>query len=532
MAAIRTELGVEAGVGTVDTRVTGLRVSRLGAEQARVTSIAAVVTSRHLQIAQAFDDARFALDVDWRRDGRRRLETLSPAGVSIPRPVGDREGARTRRGIRSRARGPPGRRRSRRTTWGEPGPSPARRQARNARRSAPRHVDEPDVRPLRQRLHLQLGLGADRAQRRALPRRPLAHRVAPHLVLAPAGMDGHVSIDVPAADLVDLSRLREVIPLPAGIAIEGGRGRARLHANVELGSGSAKGDAEIVTQGMRARVGSTELFGDLDLALRASRSGGAGGATDLSGSTLAVTHAGTGSGAPPEDAWWANVALREATLRTIGGVHFDAKAHVAAKDASPATVLVAENSGVPTWAADIFRMPALDADAQVLVAPSSVEVRSFVASGAGSTSIRAEYARRDGHQDGAVLLDLGWIDLGLRSDRGLDGPGAPRAAGLVRAQDGDAARRSACRPAQDRRGGAAGSLRGDESDAAQGRGAGAGGPVRARRAIVRRRIHREPGPHGGRSPRTRHPERHDVRADGRRGGQGRAPTARRSTRGW
>jgi len=91
-------------------------------------------------------------------------------------------------------------------------------------------------------------------------------------------------------------------------------------------------------------------------------------------------------------------------------VRFDAKVHVAAKDAAPATSLVSENTAVPAWAANIFRMPELVADAGVEVVPSSLEVRSLVARG-GSTSVRAEYARRDGRQDGAVLLDLGWMDL-------------------------------------------------------------------------------------------------------------------------
>jgi hypothetical protein len=154
--------------------------------------------------------------------------------------------------------------------------------------------------------------------------------------------------------------------------------------------------------------------------LKARRSGVASGSTDVSGSTLAVKHAGTGNAVPAEDAWWGKVALRKATLQTSAGVRFDAKAHLTAKDASPATVLVAQNLDVPTWAANVFRMPGLDADAQVRVTRSSFEVRSLVARGA-STSLRAEYAKRDGQQDGAVLMDLGWISLGYDLAGGATG---------------------------------------------------------------------------------------------------------------
>jgi hypothetical protein len=94
--------------------------------------------------------------------------------------------------------------------------------------------------------------------------------------------------------------------------------------------------------------------------------------------------------------------------------------HLTAKDASPATVVVAQNSGVPAWAASIFRMPALAADAQVSIRRDSVEVRSLVARG-GSKSFRAEYAKRSGRQDGALLFDLGWLDVGYDLTEGATG---------------------------------------------------------------------------------------------------------------
>lgn len=96
------------------------------------------------------------------------------------------------------------------------------------------------------------------------------------------------------------------------------------------------------------------------------------------------------------------------------------KAHIAAKDASPATVLVSQNAGVPSWATNVFQMPALDADAEMRISPSSIEVRSLAARG-GRISLRAEYTKRGGHQDGAVLMDLGWMGLGYDLTDGANG---------------------------------------------------------------------------------------------------------------
>ena len=240
---------------------------------------------------------------------------------------------------------------------------------------------------------------------------PSLTAVATRLTLAPSRLDGHVSIDLPRADLDHLGAMHELVPFPKGLAIEGGHGRGKLHVDIELGTGAMQGDGEIVLRGLRARALSTELFGDLSCSVRARRTGGPEGTTDLSGSRVAMTRVGTGNTAPLEDAWWARAALTQATMWTHEGVRFGATVHVSAKDASPATALVSQNTAVPAWAANTFRMPVLDADAEVRAAPSSFEVRSLTAHG-GTTSVRAEYTSRDGRQDGAVLLDLGWIDLG------------------------------------------------------------------------------------------------------------------------
>ena len=419
-APIGTELGVDGDTATLDARVTGLRVSHLGVEQARVASIAAIVTSRRLRLADALDDARFSIDVGGAETSdvaawRRYLPSTSPVDVrsGVVTAGGHADGAFaggwavgvatiTADDVTARL-GPA-------LLAGKVAVHVNLRRGAWASRTFDLSGSDVVLRAVSAKSARSAVTLVD------VPQLTVA---APRLAFGPSGVDGHVTIDLPRADLVHLGGLGELLPLPKGLGIEDGRGRARFHADVELGSGSMRGDGEVVARGVRGRVGSTELFGDLDCAVKLRRTG-SGGWTDLSGSTLAVTRAGTGNGPPSDDAWWANLVLREATLRTSGGLRFDAKAHLAAKDASPATVLVSENTAVPTWAANVFRMPVLDADAQVRVAPSSLEVRSLVARG-GSTSVRAEYAKRDGRQVGAVLLDLGWIDLGYDLSDGATG---------------------------------------------------------------------------------------------------------------
>ncbi len=458
---IRTELGVAGDLATFDTRVSDLRASQLGVEQGRVASIAATVTSRHLELARGFDDARFTLDIggvetndvgSW----KHFLPSTSPFVVRSGRVTADVHADGSLAEGRGRARLRFLARRLSVERGSDQFIADVTSDARLLDVSLPGGwitgaatitADDAAVRLDRTivlgsvvtHLDLQRGTWKDRtfdfsgsnvALRKVSARSarggvavlvvPSLTAVAPRLTLAPSGVDGHVSIDLPRAEVFDLRRLGDLLPLPAGLRIERGRGRARFDADVELGSGAMRGDGEVVARGIRVRLGSTELFGELAGVLRARRSGGAIGSTDLSGSTIEITHAGTGHAVPPEDTWWGSLALRKATLRTRGGVRFHAKAHVTAKDATPATVLVSENLGVPTWAVNVFRMPGLDGGAEVRLAPSSFEVHSLVARG-GGTSLRAEYAKRDGRQDGAVLMDLGWINLGYDLADGASG---------------------------------------------------------------------------------------------------------------
>jgi hypothetical protein len=461
VAPVRSEFGVDGGVATVKARISGLRISHLGRERARVASIAATLTSGQLRIAQGFEDARFVLDV-----GRAEtsdiggwqdfLPTTRTIAVSsgLVSAEGHADGSiremRGRAELRILARRLSVKRGRDRFT------ANIASHARVLDASLPEGwgvgtlniaADDVALRLGRAAITGKLAANVDRlrgtwanktldlsginvalqsvavaSSRSDVPMLvvPSLKAAAPRLVLAPGGADGRVSIDLPSARLGDLARLRELHPLPAGFRLERGTARAAVHVNVDLTSGSMRGESSITLRGLRARVGATTFFGDVAGTVKARRVLSAEGATDFSGSTLAITRASTGKPVRPEDAWWAKIALREATLRTSGHTRFDAKAHLTAKDATPATVLVAQNTGVPTWAANTFRMPILDADAEVRLSPASLEVRSFVARG-GGTSLRAEYAKRDERQDGAVLMDLGWIGLGYDLAEGSTG---------------------------------------------------------------------------------------------------------------
>jgi hypothetical protein len=425
----RAELDVERDHGSagasaaVHARVSDARVWRRGIEQAHAGVIEASLTTRHLDMVHVFDDALFAVDVHGAEtsdlDKWRPFAPFASGGVfhsGLVTANGHVDGSLPEKHLRGEGkievdgvvvglgRG---------SIAGNVAARVALKRWAWAQHSVDLSGSEVTVRDLTARS----ARGAKTVDAVVIPSVTVQ---APSLAIAPSGVQGRVSLDFTRA-LVRLSRVREVILLPAGLDVDGGEAQAGLHAELDLGSGLMNGDSDIVARGIRVRLGSTAVLGDVVAHVKARGSDRAGAATDFSGTSVAITHAETGNApAQASGAWWGTVSLQDATLRTKGGVTFGTKIHLVAKDASPATVLVSQNAGVPEWAVNVFRMPVLDATAELLIAGDSLEVRSLVARG-GDKSIRMEYARREERTEGAVLADLGWSQVGYDLTDGASG---------------------------------------------------------------------------------------------------------------
>jgi hypothetical protein len=423
-APIRTTLAVDAGLGTIETRVSDLRVSRSGVEQARVSSLVAAVKSRQLELARAFGDTVFSLDVaDAEANDLGEWMRFLPSASSLAIRSG-----KVTANIHANGSLVEG------SEW-------AAGSADVTAADVAVHVGRAALAgSVAAHVELRRGTLSTRTfdvsgssfvlrngSARAAGKSGSAVVVLPSLsantgrfVLSPSGEEGHVSLDLPQVDVIDLSGLGALLPLPAGLRIDGGNGRGRFRADVELPSWSTQGDAELALRGVRARVGVTKLFGELTCSLKAQHLKDADGTTGFSGIQLAVTRAGTGTALSSDGAWWGKLELHDATLRRSGGLRFDAKAHLTAKDATPGTLLVSQNTAVPSWAADVVQMPVLRADARLTVLSRTFDLRSIVAHGEDS-SLRAEYAEQNGQKDGGVLIDLGWLRFGYDLADGAPG---------------------------------------------------------------------------------------------------------------
>jgi hypothetical protein len=419
---VRRSDGAPGPVATVHAVVSDVRVWRSGAEQARARAVTATLTTRHLDVAHAFDDALFAVDV--RHAETNDLGPLRQLLPNVPQVVFDSgvvavdidaDGSLPERYVEGEAKVVANGVVVRLGRASAAGTVTARVVLNRWVWSRPAM----DFSGSEVTLH-DVSVGPARGSRKgAALVISSATAATPSFTMGPSGAKGRVTLDL--AGIARLSAVSSVVALPYGLAFDGGDAQASLQGEIALESRLVTGKLEVVARGVRARLGSTRVFGDLVAHVNGRGDERAGTSTDFSGSSIAIAHAGTGDiGSRPNSEWWGSVDFPVATLRAHDGLHFDADVKLTAKDATPATALVAQNASVPEWAANIFTMPVLNATAELRIDGSSVEVRSLVARGSG-TSIRMEYALRDHRTEGAILADLGWIEVGYGLTDGATG---------------------------------------------------------------------------------------------------------------
>ena len=271
-------------------------------------------------------------------------------------------------------------------------------------------------------------------------------------------------------------------------------------------------------EAIRARAGSTEVFGDVDCVVRARR---AGGATDLSGSTLFDHPRRHRKGAAARGRL---VGERSRCRRRRCG-RPGACASTRRRTSRRRTRPPRRSSSRRTRASRPGPPTSFGCRSSTRTRRCGWPLRRSRCARSSRTEGAPRFERSTrsatGRQDGAVLMDLGWIDLGYDLTDGATGLVLVGPEAWYGAQDGDACATQLARPGARprRRSRPLGTprltpvLRKEEAKALAARCAlevrscdGAAFEGLLRTAADARR--------------ARHPERDHLRADGRRGGEG------------
>jgi hypothetical protein len=232
---------------------------------------------------------------------------------------------------------------------------------------------------------------------------PGASLQARRAVVTDAGVLGSIATDVPEIRIPSVSNMALLFPSPSGVAIEGGEARARLGMTVDLGEGTASGEATLTAPAVRVRVAGASMLGDAQVNVKAKQGRGS---TDLSGSWLLFRER-------RDDPWWGRVDASQATLATRGGLRFRATILAHARDAGPVTTLLSSEAGLPErLALAVLPTSDLSASGEIVLASRLVEARSVLARTDGF-GLSLELLSRGTDQTMAMYFVAGPVQAGV-----------------------------------------------------------------------------------------------------------------------
>lgn len=176
--------------------------------------------------------------------------------------------------------------------------------------------------------------------------------VSRDLDLASSGKDFRARLDLPQADVTDLTFYNTYLPQQSGMEIVSGTGRIHSWLEMETVGDTGRGEVAIQSRAVRIRLYDQELAGALDFRaplaitdLRRSRLRLDG--TRLSLNRVALREAGTGEEAPPD--WWARLDLARATMDWTRPMSLTSSVRLAMKDSGLLLSLFSQRKRYLRW---------------------------------------------------------------------------------------------------------------------------------------------------------------------------------------
>ncbi len=172
------------------------------------------------------------------------------------------------------------------------------------------------------------------------------------LDLASSGKDFRARLDLPQAEVTDLTFYNTYLPPQSGMEIVSGAGRIRSWLEMETVDDTGRGEVALQSQAVRIRLYDQELAGALDFRapltitdlrkLRLRLDG-----TRLSLDRVALREAGTGEETPPE--WWARLDLTRATMDWTRPMSLTSSVRLAMKDSGLLLSLFSQRKRYLRW---------------------------------------------------------------------------------------------------------------------------------------------------------------------------------------
>jgi hypothetical protein len=228
--------------------------------------------------------------------------------------------------------------------------------------------------------------------------------------------DFNATLDLPDAEVPDLTVYDALLPKEGGLWIVSGHGRARLHLEASTATNRTRGSALLTSDAARVRFQNLEIAGRLALRAPLASSDLANRKFDLKGTRLEladVSYRNVESKTEAEPpGWWARAELSGGSIVWGTPLSLRGEGRVDMKNSGPLLALFAERSRVLRWLNDALNVENVTARGAVRLGNGAVEVESLQATG-GPLEIRTRMDFSKTRRWGDLFVRYGRLAAGV-----------------------------------------------------------------------------------------------------------------------
>ncbi|HEY0556233.1 MAG TPA: hypothetical protein VGG20_18410 [Thermoanaerobaculia bacterium] len=228
--------------------------------------------------------------------------------------------------------------------------------------------------------------------------------------------DFDATLDLPDAEVPDLTVYDALLPREGGLWIVSGRGRARLHLEASTATNRTRGTAILTSDDARVRFQNLELAGRLDLQAPLASPDLAGRRFDLAGTHLTLdgvswrnVEARSEAEAP---GWWARADLTGGSVIWGTPLSLRGEGKVDMQSSTPLIALFAERSRFLRWFDAALKVENVAAQGVVRLGGGKVEIESLQATG-GPLEVRSRMIFAKTRRAGDLYLRYGRLAAGI-----------------------------------------------------------------------------------------------------------------------
>jgi hypothetical protein len=236
------------------------------------------------------------------------------------------------------------------------------------------------------------------------------------LDLAAPMPDVDATLDVPDAEVPDLTVYDALLPREAGFWIVSGHGRARLHLEASTATNRTRGSVALTSGDARVRFQNLELAGKLSLNAPLVSPDLAGRRFDLAGTRLMLDGVSyrnvEGKGQTEAPDWWARATLSGGSVVWGAPLSLRGEGRIDMRSSGPLLALFAERSRFLRWFDDALTVENVTAKGVVRLGGGKVEIESLEATG-GPLEVRSRMIFGKTQRTGDLYLRYGHLAAGI-----------------------------------------------------------------------------------------------------------------------